>query len=412
MIDILDSLNQLEKKSTKEVINVSCVAFIQSDECHRLIEQAFRFEGIPLPSFVANNDEEIRSHVRQSNIDIALVELNTSESVTADMQHISHLLPNDASVIVIGQEDAISTIRNLKNMGFYYLFWPVTKVELIDFVKNVRDNRLRDKGLGKKRIAKQIAFWGCKGGIGTSMLVSEVAYQLSEMRKSKCLIVDHDYDAGNLDIFLKLEEFEKKVATIEGVGAELDDTYAMSMTRKISEMLFLLSITAGQHPEHEIKEFTRLLAGFLSEHFNFIIEDLSKGSQTLLDYGYLSSKSDTIVIVITPLVSAVRQAKKMLKMLSGVGHNTRRILVLNYIQPKQTALLSRSEIEEYLDAEIDVEVPYEAKSVQQVLDGTYLSKSHLGIAQSLVQLTALILGETLQPEKVSFKTRMLKKFKG
>lgn len=117
MLDILDSLNKFEKKS-KDVISVSCVAFVQSDECHQLIENAFRFEGIPLPSFVANTDNEIRRHAREKKIDIALVELNQSACVTDDMQRISHLLPNDASVIVIYQEDAISTIRNLKAMGF------------------------------------------------------------------------------------------------------------------------------------------------------------------------------------------------------------------------------------------------------------------------------------------------------
>ncbi|MDN3683471.1 hypothetical protein QW180_02055 [Vibrio sinaloensis] len=76
------------------------------------------------------------------------------------MRRISHLLPNSASVIVIGSEDAISTIRNLKAMGFYYLFWPVSKEELIDFVKNVSDNRQRNAGLGKAREAKKVAFFG------------------------------------------------------------------------------------------------------------------------------------------------------------------------------------------------------------------------------------------------------------
>lgn len=58
MIDILESLNKVEKK-TREIVNFSCVAFTQSKECRLLIEEAFCFEGMSLPSFVSNSDEEI-----------------------------------------------------------------------------------------------------------------------------------------------------------------------------------------------------------------------------------------------------------------------------------------------------------------------------------------------------------------
>ncbi|CAM3794857.1 hypothetical protein VA7868_03099 [Vibrio aerogenes CECT 7868] len=404
MLDILDSLNKFEKKN-KDVIHVSCVAFVQSDECHQLIEEAFRFEGIALPGFVANTDNEIRRHAREKKIDIALVELNQSPCVTEDMKRISHLLPNDASVIVIGQEDAISTIRNLKAMGFYYLFWPVTKQELIDFVKNVRDNRIREAGLGKKRTAKRIAIWGCKGGVGASLLTSEIAYSLSDEHQSKCLVVDHSYDDSNLDIYLKLEGFERKMAVVEGFGSELDDTYAISMTRKVNHMLSLLSITSEQHPEHEMKEYTRLLEGLLSEHYNFLIEDLSRGNQSRLDFPYLNSHADTVVIVLTPLVSAVRQAKKVMTLLSGESQ-TRHILVLNHLHQSRLSVLNRAEIEDYLGAKIDVEIPFDPKIVRHILDGDFLTSLRLDISAPLHQLTSMILGENVQTASSGLTTRL------
>ncbi|MEZ9417713.1 chromosome partitioning protein ParA, partial [Vibrio sp. 10N.286.49.E1] len=126
-------------------------------------------------------------------VEIAIVELNVTESVTEDMKRISHLLPNSASVIVVGSEDAISTIRNLKEMGFYYVFWPISKPELIDFVRNVDSNRKKNSGLGKDRTAKRVAVWGTKGGVGATMLTAEIAYELSAKKKSTCLIVDHDF---------------------------------------------------------------------------------------------------------------------------------------------------------------------------------------------------------------------------
>lgn len=398
MLDILDSLNKVEKKS-KEIISFSCVAFTQTQECRSLVENAFRFEGIPLPSFVTNKDADIQSYVREANIEIALVELNQSQNVTEDMRRISHLLPNNASVIVIGQEDAISTIRNLKEMGFYYLFWPVSKEELIEFVKNVRNNRQREQGLGKKRVAKNISVWGCKGGVGTSMIATEIVFGLADKHHAKCLLVDHDYYASNLDILLKLDGFEKKLAAISGVGNDLDETYALSMTRKVNDLLSLLSVGSEVHQAHELKEYTRSLQELLAEQHNFIVEDMSKSCQTNVDYQYLTDKIDTAVLVFTPIVSSVRQLKKVLELLDKQSKNTRKIIVLNHVQPAKAEPLSKKEIEVVIERKIDIEIPFEPGMLKHVLDGGSLFNSRLSISRSILQLISMILGETTKPRQ-------------
>ncbi|MEF1187598.1 chromosome partitioning protein ParA, partial [Vibrio sinaloensis] len=178
--------------------------------------------------------EVIKKYARSSALEIVIVELNESNNVTEDMRRISHLLPNSASVIVVGSEDAISTIRNLKEMGFYYLFWPVSKQELIDFVKNVSDNRQRNAGLGKAREAKKVAFWGASGGVGNSLLVAEIACELSSKKNSSCVVIDHDFVGGNLDILLGLKKFEKKDIPPGALTSNLDTSYALNMTQKIT----------------------------------------------------------------------------------------------------------------------------------------------------------------------------------
>lgn len=408
MLDILESLNKVEKKA-KESLRFNCVAFTQSEQCRLLIEEAFRFDGLVPPTSLPNTDADIQAHVRQSEIEIVLVELNDSPNVTEDMQRISHLLPNHASVIVIGQEDAISTIRNLKAMGFYYLFWPVTKAELLDFVKNVFDNRVRASGLGKKRYAKNIAVWGCAGGAGTSLLCCEIGHGLAKQYHAKCLIVDHDYYAGNIDILLKLEGFEKKPATIASVDHDLDGIYASSLTRKVNDMLSVLSLTSETHDAHELKEYIRTLEALLYEHNNFVISDLSKGGQTNADYQYLTDKVDTAVLVVNPTVSGVRQLKKILQHLTTHSPSSRQILVLNHVRPAKAAILSRVEVEKFLGRPIDIEIPYEQDLLKHILDGGYLHQSKLSVAASIQELIGMIMGETAVPKKKTFTQWLLRK---
>ena len=164
MFDLVDILKTKSdaKPVTQELITT--VLFYQTQECMDLVEEAFRFEGLVSPSMLENSDQNIQQHIRDSQISVVIVELNQSSNVSKDMERISHLLPNEASVIVVGSEDAISTIRNLKGMGFYYVFWPIPKQELIDFVRNVDSNRKRNSGLGKDRTAKKSSGLGHERG--------------------------------------------------------------------------------------------------------------------------------------------------------------------------------------------------------------------------------------------------------
>lgn len=402
MLDILDSLSKVEHKK-REVVSFSCAAFIQTKACREQLEEAFRFEGITLPSFAVNRDDAIKEYVREKEVDIAIVELSKSLDVSADMRRISPLLPNDSSVIVIGQEDAISTIRNLKNMGFYYLFWPASKQEVVDFIKNVYRNREQMNGLGKKRDAKKVAIWGCSGGTGASMIASELSLYLSRKRDAKCLLVDHDYHAGNLDIMLKLEGFEKREASISAVETELDETFAGSMTRKVNDLLSVLALTSDEHSSYELKEYTRVLEGLLSEQNNFIVSDLSKGSQTSSDYKYLLEMVDTVVLVFSPAVSSVRQLKKVSERLTAHAPEVRQIVVLNNVQPPKATVLNSKDLRDFLGKDVDIEIAFDAGILKHIINDGYLADSRLPVASSLQGLASIVLGENRVSSKQAVK---------
>ncbi|TOO92001.1 chromosome partitioning protein ParA, partial [Vibrio parahaemolyticus] len=73
----------------------------------------------------------------------------------------------------------ISTLRSLKDMGFYYVFWPVNKQEIADFLIHVNKNLKTFSGVSQKRKAKRVAVVGSKGGVGTSLITTELSSLLS-----------------------------------------------------------------------------------------------------------------------------------------------------------------------------------------------------------------------------------------
>lgn len=409
MLDIVDLLKSKNDEVVKNADTFSAVLFNQTLECKELVEEAFRFEGITTPASLENTDENIRRHVRESSIEVVLVDLNRSQNVTKDMERISHLLPNHASVIVIGSEDAISTIRNLKQMGFYYLFWPITKVELVDFVKHVYENRKKQAGLGKNRIAKKVAFWGSKGGLGTTLLTSEVGLILSDLKNSSCVIVDHNFAGGDIDIFLGIPDFEKRVVQKGGMTTGMDFSYATSMTRKVNDMLSVLSIESAELNEFELKEYIRIFATELAKQNNFILEDLSRSVNSKKDLLYVSKECDIFVLMIEPSVSSVREACRLISELDKIGSPLRCILVMNYTRPEVSASISRAEVEKCLGQKIDVVCGFDKSAAKDIIGGKHIYQLNSAFSGSIHKLTGLILGQQTSATK-HFSIKQL--FKG
>nr|ALF34904.1 Type II/IV secretion system ATPase, CpaE [Vibrio alginolyticus] len=367
---MFDLVDRLSKKQSSEVIEqqkITTVLFYQTSECQELVMEAYRFEGVVPPVTVKNSDEAIAEHVRQSDIEIVIVELNNSLNISQDAERISHLLPNHASVIIVGSEDAISTIRNLKSMGFYYVFWPVTKQELIDFVKNVYDNRQRNshRGPGQKRRAKYITILGSKGGVGTSLITSEVAHQLSSVRKTSCLIVEQHFHGGNLDILLGIRKMEKRRIQKGSLSSSLDTASAKSMVYKHSNMLSILALTSEQLDSLSLLDYSNAVVEQLSEDVNFILEDLSASVGFAIEADKFVAQADVVVVVIEPTVSSVREAARLKERINKCNSNRalRLLTVFNHTLPLKLQSATKQDAETILKQAIDIEILFVKPSI-------------------------------------------------
>ncbi|USD40139.1 chromosome partitioning protein ParA [Vibrio sp. SCSIO 43135] len=404
LVDVIKSKSSAEKE--KEVLTT--VLFHQTEECKQLIEEAYRFEDIAAPSVLENQDSLIQQHVREENIEIVIVELNKSKSVMDDMHRISHLLPNSASVIVIGSEDSISTIRNLKSLGYYYVFWPISKQELIDFVRNVNENRNKNSGLGKGRAAKKVCVWGAKGGVGASFITAALSMELSKDKNSSCLVVEHNFSGGNLDIFLAVSQFKKREVSRGALANSLDETYALSMTRKIHEMLHVLALESNDIADHEMKDYVRTISENLSGQYNFIVEDLSSSANSLSDLTYVGQQADVLVLVLEPTVSSLREAAFIQAKMEELGSTTRCITVLNHTMHERSATVTVKDVEKFLNRKLDVVCPYEPQLGKWVLEGKAIFQEKQAISSSLNTLTSLLLGEAIKPKRESIFKRLFR----
>ncbi|MFC3023380.1 CpaE family protein [Vibrio zhugei] len=404
MLDLVDILKS-GKPDEKPSESITSALFYQTQQCRQLVLESYRFEGISEPVVAENTDADISEYVRLQTVEIVIIELNDSQNVAEDAKRISHLLPSHASVIVIGSEDAISTIRNLKELGFYYLFWPITKQELIDFVRSVHDNRQRNRGPGQNRRAKQVSVIGAKGGVGTTAISAELSYLLSEVKRASCIVVDHNYNSGNIDIMLGIKQFEKRQIQTGSFADTLDLASAKSLLYKQSELLSLLALTAPNLTQSETTEYHRFVVDIMSSECNFIIEDVSASSGVVFEKDHPWLKSDCIILITSPTVSSLRDAGRIKLLIENLpaSERPRLIVVVNHIVPEKYASVSQTEIDKFLKQKADVVIPFISNFSDVILGGKRLANNTHKSSASFKSLASLVVGEDSEPSKSLFK---------
>jgi pilus assembly protein CpaE len=405
MLDLATLLKKDDTVIGSAKTSQELICFYQTEECKRLITEASNFEGQIPPQFTELKTESLKKLSKNEKVEVVIVELNESEDISKEAEKFSHYLPNQASVVIIGKEDSISTIRNLKALGFYYLFWPVTKTELIDFFHSVRENRTRSAGISKSRKAKQITFLGAKGGVGNTLLCAEIASYFAHKKNMSSVIVDNAYQGGNMDIMLGFEKFEKRDVRPGSMAVNLDETSAQALLKKQSPMLSVLSLTSSDLENTDLKDYTKTVAGYVSQSTNFVFEDISANASMVYSEKELVEISDCLVLVFTPTVAALRDAaaiKKKLESATDDSDSLRLITVLNHNLPESNATISVEDVRKYLDRDVDVVVPFIKKLDQQILTGKKIIEQRNKATKSVKDLGALILGEQEKKKLFSF----------
>lgn len=401
MFDLVERLNVKKEDNNQSKDNLKTVLFYQTDECRSLINESFRFDGNSEPQNNKNNDDEIRQLDLSNPPSVIILELNTSTNVVQDAQRISHLLPSNVSVVIIGSEDAISTIRLLKEMGFYYLFWPVSKQECSDFMRHVASNHEKQKGIGENRRAKRVAMVGVKGGMGTSLLSSEVARSLSSDRGVSTLLVDHNYHGGNLDIFMGLKQFQKRPLQKGMLFSDIDGAYASGIIKKITPMLSILAIESETLTTQELTEYTQAVQTQALSYSSVMIEDYAQLIRNAMGINKLVDSVDVIVFILDSTVSALREYNRLYELVENKNRDNkvRVITVMNAVRPHNSGAVSFEEAEKYTGHRPHVVIPYDNKAAQYVLEGSQILKTKSVMAHSISNLVSLILGEEMTQKK-------------
>ncbi|HAT8492644.1 TPA: hypothetical protein RQK84_000883 [Vibrio vulnificus] len=409
--------NLVEKLKNKPVDNSikqdesSVVCFYKTDSCKSLIEEVCVFENLGTPITLNNSQLEIESFCAKDNYDVKAIvlEYELGTDIIREVENVISLFPNKVPVIVIGSEDSISTLRRLKEMVVYYVFWPITKLELAEFLGHVIKNNQQGKGLGKARSAKKIAVVGSKGGVGTTLITSSLACILVKAHHVSTLVVDHDFYHTAFDLNFGLENFEKKSLLKSDIAKFEDNLSITNLQTKVSSKLSLLSVKSNELKESDILEHLRMSIDSIGDSLNFVLEDISYASQQRKIVFDDPAYFDAFVLVAEPSVISIRETLRAIDHLNDKGFTGKVFVIVCYRCQEKFASLNQREIENALQSNQYVTLDFIPK-IEQIIINKRLPESLPGaLNRPLGELVKNLIGKQNGNFKNPLYHRILKR---
>ncbi len=323
------------------------------------------------------------------------------------LAQLAEVCDANTKVVVVGQTNDISLYRELMRQGVSeYMVAPVTPLQLIKTVASLFNDP------ETPFVGRAIAFVGARGGAGSSSIAHNFAYNLAEAMQANTVIVDYDLPFGTAGLDFNQDPLQG-VADALNEPDRLDSVLLDRMLIKCSERLALFSapatldqdFTADAEAYEEVTRKVRSAAPF-------IVMDLPHVWTPWLKQNLIAA--DDVVIVATPDLASLRNAKNIIDLLKAARPNDQAPrLVLNQMEVPGRPEIPVKDFTAALGLEPCCLIPFDAKLFGQASNnGQMIAEVGAGskVGEALTQLTALITGRTpeVKPKK-SFLQSLFKK---
>jgi septum site-determining protein MinD len=253
-------------------------------------------------------------------------------------------------------------------------------------------------------MGRAIVITSGKGGVGKTTTTANLGTALAQLGHT-VVLVDADIGLRNLDVVMGLEN-RIVYHVVDAVRGKCSLAKALIKDRRL-ENLWLLPASQTDDKDAVTPDDMKQLIAELKASHDFVLIDCPAG----IEQGFKNAiaGADEAVVVATPEVSSIRDADRVVGLLSAADVPAR--LIVNRISPhlvKRGDMLSQSDVIEILALELLGAIPLDDqviattnKGVPAVLEGKSLA------AKEFVRIAKLLAGlEVEDKQAVGFFTRI------
>lgn len=326
-----------------------------------------------------------------------------AQKLLADLDHLAEFCDANTKVIVIGQQNDIGLYRELMRRGVSeYLVPPMHPLHFIRAAANLYSDSTQPF------IGRSIAFIGAKGGVGSSTLSHNVAWMLATRIEVNTTLVDLDLSFGTSGLDFN-QDVTQGVAEALASPDRVDDVVLDRLLTRCSEHLTLFSAPATIDRAFEFPAAAyQIVIERVRRAVPYVVLDLPHVwapwmRQTLAD-------ADDVVMVCTPDLSCLRNAKNMIDVLRAARQNDAPPkVVLNMVGVQKRPEIPVKDFGDALGVEPILVLPFEPIIFAQAANnGQMLAEvgSQSKTVEGIEHLAAGLAGRSVPAKRTSLLSKL------
>ncbi|HEY5072814.1 MAG TPA: AAA family ATPase [Caulobacteraceae bacterium] len=344
----------------------------------------------------------VEHYQNQSTPSLVIVEATEGAGeLLALLSRLAEVCDPGTKVMVIGVANDIALYRELMRQGISdYLVPPLKTLQLISAITSLYADP------AAPFIGRQISFCGAKGGVGSSTLAHNVAYEISERMTAGTVIVDLDLAFGTAALDFNHDPLQG-VADALSQPDRLDPVLMDRMMAKHSDHLSLFAAPATLDQDYEIG----------SDVFEEVIRKIRMASPyVVLDLPHAWSRwkrrmlltSDDLVVVAEPDLACLRNAKNIIDLVRAARpHDAPPRVVLNKVGVPGRPEIPLKDFGEALGVTPSLSIPFDAKAFGQAANNGQMitnAGTRSKAVESIDQLIRMMLNQRGAPAAPSAKS--------
>jgi pilus assembly protein CpaE len=232
-------------------------------------------------------------------------------------------------IMLTAEAEVEQKIRGLRAGADDYLVKPFHPAELLARIKSLLARFApRDLMVGRPPLGRVLAFYGAKGGVGTTTIAINVAIALQRELNRRVCLVDANLQFGDHRVFLDLGLDRKSI--VDAVSAPSIDADLLRgvLVEHDSKIDLLLAPPTPEQAELVTKEHLTQVIDVLRGLYDYVVVDVDKRLDDM-NLGVFDA-ADQLFVVLTADLSCLKNVRLVLETLAHIGYEGDRVkLILN-----------------------------------------------------------------------------------
>jgi pilus assembly protein CpaE len=232
-------------------------------------------------------------------------------------------------IMLTAEREVEQKVRGLRAGADDYLIKPFHPAELLARIKSLLARFApREALVGRPPLGRVFAFYGAKGGVGTTTIAINAAIALHRELGRKACLVDGNLQFGDHRVFLDLGLDRKSIVDIVSAPSIDVDLIRQVIVKHDSGTDLLLAPPSPETAELVTPEHLPIILEQLRPLYDYVLIDIDKRLDDV-NLGVIEA-AETVFVVMTADLSCLKNVRLVLETIGHLGYEKSKVqLVLN-----------------------------------------------------------------------------------